>query len=82
MGRVTSVAKVCDLLNDRFEQPIRETGLSKLDARPSEHIPEIGTGHCLVELARTVVPEDRVMGIDISEEMTRLARELLRKEHP
>jgi ubiquinone/menaquinone biosynthesis C-methylase UbiE len=76
------IAKVYDLLAEHSEQPMREAGLEKLAAAPGERILEIGfgTGHCLIELARAVGPTGMVYGIDISDEMLALTRELLGKE--
>jgi ubiquinone/menaquinone biosynthesis C-methylase UbiE len=77
------IAKVYDLLAEHSEQPMRNAGLEKLAAAPGERILEIGfgTGHCLVELSRAVGPTGMVYGIDISEKMLALTRELLEKEH-
>lgn len=76
------IAKVYDLLSERAEQPMRQQALDWLDAQPGETVLEIGfgTGHSLVTLARAVGPEGRVLGIDISDKMTELARELVEKE--
>jgi demethylmenaquinone methyltransferase/2-methoxy-6-polyprenyl-1,4-benzoquinol methylase len=76
------IAKVYDLLAEHSEQPMREAGLRKLAAAAGERILEIGfgTGHCLVELARSVGPTGMVYGIDISEEMLALTRKLLENE--
>jgi demethylmenaquinone methyltransferase/2-methoxy-6-polyprenyl-1,4-benzoquinol methylase len=76
------IAKVYDLLAERSEQPMREKGLGKLAPQPGERILEIGfgTGHCLVELAKAVGPEGKVYGIDISEQMVSLTRDLLKKQ--
>jgi ubiquinone/menaquinone biosynthesis C-methylase UbiE len=43
------ISKVYDLLADRSEEPVRQAGLEKLNARPGEKVLEIGfgTGHCL-----------------------------------
>lgn len=75
------IAKAYDLLAEHSEQPMRLKGLARLAARPGERILEIGfgTGHCLVELARAVGPEGRVHGIDISDAMLALSRELLER---
>lgn len=72
------IARVYDLLAERSEQPMREVGLKMLAAATGERILEIGygTGHCVVELAEAVGPSGKVYGIDISEEMQRLAKDL------
>jgi ubiquinone/menaquinone biosynthesis C-methylase UbiE len=76
------IAKVYDLLSEDAEKPMREAGIKKLAAKPGESILEIGfgTGHCLVEIARAVGPNGKVLGIDISDQMLALAQELLAKE--
>lgn len=76
------IAGVYDLLAERSEQPLRDAGLEKLDARPGERLLEIGfgTGHTVATLARAVGPQGKVCGIDISENMAAAARQLLEKE--
>jgi len=75
------IARAYDLLAERSEQPMRAKGLARLAAGAGEAILELGfgTGHCLVELARAVGPGGRVHGIDISDSMLSLSRELLKK---
>ncbi len=76
------IAKVYDLLAEHSEQPMREIGLAKLAAQPNERILEVGfgTGHCLVELARSVAAGGKVYGLDLSEEMLSHTRQLLESE--
>jgi demethylmenaquinone methyltransferase/2-methoxy-6-polyprenyl-1,4-benzoquinol methylase len=76
------IARVYDLLAEHSEQPMREKGLARLAPQPNENVLEIGsgTGHCLVELAHAVGPGGRVHGIDISDAMLSLSRELLQKK--
>jgi ubiquinone/menaquinone biosynthesis C-methylase UbiE len=76
------IAKVYDLLSEEAEKPMREAGIKKLAAKSGESILEIGfgTGHCLVEIARAVGPNGKVLGIDISDQMLALAQGLLAKE--
>ncbi len=76
------IARVYDLLAEHTEQPMREKGLARLAAQPGENVLEIGfgTGHCLVELAQAVGSTGRVHGIDISDSMLSLSRELLEKK--
>lgn len=76
------IARVYDLLAEHTEQPMREKGLARLAAQKDESILELGfgTGHCLVKLARAVGSQGRVHGLDISEAMLSLSRELLEKE--
>ena len=75
------IAKFYDLLAEHSEQPMREKGLEMLAAQPGEHILEIGfgTGHCIVEIARSVAPNGKVYGIDISEAMLERSLELINK---
>jgi ubiquinone/menaquinone biosynthesis C-methylase UbiE len=76
------IAKVYDLLAERSEQPMRDAALEKLAAAPGEQVLEIGfgTGHTLATLARTVGPGGKVFGIDLSDHMVAMTRELLQKE--
>ena len=76
------IARVYDLLAEHTEQPMREKGLARLGTRSGESILEIGfgTGHCLVELAEAVGPQGKVHGLDLSDAMLSLARELLKKK--
>lgn len=75
------IATVYDLLAERSEEPVRRAGLEMLKARTGEKILEIGfgTGHSLIDLARAVGPSGKVFGIDLSEEMLRVSRDLARK---
>lgn len=76
------IGKAYDLLADRSEEPIRQAGLDKLSALPSERVLEIGfgTGHCLVALARGVGCRGKVYGLDLSDEMLKIAQVNLRNE--
>jgi demethylmenaquinone methyltransferase/2-methoxy-6-polyprenyl-1,4-benzoquinol methylase len=76
------IASVYDLLAEKSEQPIRDAALKLLRAQPGEQILEIGfgTGHCLVEIAEAVGPDGKAYGLDISEKMVELTRELLKSE--
>ena len=76
------IAKVYDLLAERAERGMREAGTKLLAASPGEKLLEIGfgTGHELVDLARAVRPNGVVCGIDISENMVALAKDLLDRE--
>lgn len=76
------IANVYDLLAERSEQPMRESGLRVLAVAPGERVLEIGfgTGHCLVELAKAAGPTGKIFGIDLSENMVTLAEKLLQRE--
>jgi ubiquinone/menaquinone biosynthesis C-methylase UbiE len=75
------IAKVYDLLAEHTEAPVRQAGLDLLSVQRGEKVLEIGfgTGHSLAALAQSVGPSGRVFGIDVSEEMSRLATERLRE---
>ena len=77
------ISGVYDLLAEHSEAPVRQTGLDTLALAPGEHVLEIGygTGHCLLQLAKSVGPQGRVFGIDLSEGMQARARERVEKEH-
>lgn len=76
------IAKVYDFLAEKSEQPMRELALAKLAPQPGETILEIGygTGHITLEIARAVGASGKVYGLDVSDEMQRLATELLANE--
>jgi demethylmenaquinone methyltransferase/2-methoxy-6-polyprenyl-1,4-benzoquinol methylase len=76
------ISQVYDLLAERSEEPVRQAGLEKLNAHPGEKVLEIGfgTGHCLVALARAVGPTGKVYGLDLSDEMLKIAQENLQPE--
>lgn len=76
------IAGVYDLLTDKAEQPMRAAGLEKLAVGPGERVLEIGygTGHSLLELAKSVGDGGRVFGIDLSEAMRSVARKRLQDE--
>jgi demethylmenaquinone methyltransferase/2-methoxy-6-polyprenyl-1,4-benzoquinol methylase len=76
------IARVYDMLADRSERPVRKAGLEMLAAEEGETVLEVGfgTGHCLVDLARAVGAEGRVLGVDLSAGMLEQASQLLAKE--
>ena len=76
------ISKVYDLLADQSVGPVRREGLERLNARPGEKVLEIGfgTGHCLVALAQSVGAAGKVYGVDLSDEMLKIANEILQKE--
>lgn len=70
------IAKVYDVLAEHSEAPVRMAGLKMLNIQPGWHVLDIGfgTGHSLIELARSVGPSGKVFGIDLSEKMVEISR--------
>jgi demethylmenaquinone methyltransferase/2-methoxy-6-polyprenyl-1,4-benzoquinol methylase len=70
------ISHAYDLIADGGEHAARERGLLLLDVQPGESILEIGygTGHSLVQLAKSVGESGRVTGIDISPGMRDVAQ--------
>ncbi len=70
------IAKVYDFLAEHSEEPVRKVGLEMLGAQAGQKVLEIGfgTGHCLIELARSVGSSGRVFGIDLSEKMVEISQ--------
>jgi demethylmenaquinone methyltransferase/2-methoxy-6-polyprenyl-1,4-benzoquinol methylase len=75
------ISRVYDLLSDRSEAPMRKAGLDLLKTRPGEKVLEIGfgTGHSLVTLAQAVGAKGKVFGLDLSDQMVKLAKASLAK---
>jgi len=75
------ISHVYDLLSERSEAPMRKAGLDLLKANAGESILEIGfgTGHTLASLAKAVGPKGKVFGLDLSDQMAKLAKENLAK---
>ena len=75
-GFYNKIIRFYDLLSDRSEAPIRKAGLGLLKPCPGESIMEIGfgTGHSLVAIAKAVGPEGKVFGLDLSDQMLKLAK--------
>lgn len=73
------LSKIYDTMIHPFEKTQKQAGLDCLDAKPGEQILEIGfgTGNNLMEIARAVGEKGAVAGIDISDEMLRIARRKL-----
>jgi len=73
-----------DFLAERSEGPIRAIGLEHLAAQTGHAVLEIGygTGGALVELATTVGPSGRVIGVDLSRGMAGQTRARLGKRLP
>lgn len=75
------ISRVYDLLSERSEAPMRKAGLLLLGPKPGETILEIGygTGHTLVLLGKAVGPKGRIFGLDLSDQMAKLAKQNLAK---
>lgn len=75
------ISHVYDLLSERSEAPMRKVGFDLLKPRPGETVLEIGfgTGHTLVSLAKAVGSKGKVLGLDLSDQMARLAKQNLAK---
>lgn len=75
------ISRVYDLLSERSEAPMRKAGMELLKPKPGESILEIGfgTGHTLVSLAKAVGPKGKVFGLDLSDNMAKIAKENLAK---
>ena len=70
------IAKVYDVLAEHSEAPVRMAGFEMLNPQPGQQVLEIGfgTGHSLIELARSVGPSGKVFGIDLSEKMVKISQ--------
>jgi ubiquinone/menaquinone biosynthesis C-methylase UbiE len=70
------ISRFYDALSDRSEAPIRRAGLDLLKPRVGERILEIGfgTGHTLAVLAKAVGSSGKIFGLDLSDQMVRLAK--------
>jgi ubiquinone/menaquinone biosynthesis C-methylase UbiE len=73
------ISRFYDALSDRSEAPVRKAGLDLLKPRAGERILEIGfgTGHTLAALSRAVGSGGMVFGLDLSDQMVRLAKKNL-----
>lgn len=71
------ISRWYDALAGSSERKFTDVGLQKLAAAEGETILEIGfgTGHAILALARAVGNSGQVYGIDISDEMNRIAQE-------
>src|SRR5512145_19999 len=68
-----------DWIAGSSEKKYRDLGLEKLNAQPGERVCEIGigTGHCILALARCVEGDGKVYGLDISDGMLAVTRQRL-----
>lgn len=76
------ISGIYDAISDSSEHTAREKGLAQLAAEQNQCAIEIGfgTGHSLVSLARSVGPNGKVIGFDISSGMGKVAQDRLEKE--
>ncbi|MHB1391202.1 MAG: class I SAM-dependent methyltransferase [Thermoleophilia bacterium] len=77
------ISRWYDLLEGYWEGKARRQGLSQLAVTAGETVLEVGfgTGLSLVHLARAAGDSGRVLGLDISEGMARMARKRLARKH-
>lgn len=77
------IAKVYDAMANRSEEPLRKAGIEMLHPVPGEEILEIGfgTGHSLIELAKSVGRNGKIYGIDLSEKMLEVAQKRAKQEN-
>lgn len=75
------LGKLYDLFAFPFEKKFRNIGLQKLQVSSTETILEIGfgTGHAILEMAKTSENSGRVYGIDISERMCDISLSKVKK---
>jgi len=75
------ISRVYDLLSEKSEAPMRKAGIDLLKPLAGESLLEIGfgTGHTLVSLAKAVGPGGKVFGLDLSDQMVKLAKQNLAK---
>lgn len=73
------ISRAYDLVADASEHEAREKGLELLAAAEGERVLEIGfgTGHALVDLARSVGSGGTVAGVDLSSGMAEVSRRRL-----
>lgn len=76
------IAKVYDIFAEHSEAHVRKVGLEMLNAQPGQKVLEIGfgTGHSLIELAKSVGHSGKVYGIDLSEKMVEISLKCARQE--
>jgi|ERR1041385_4765718 demethylmenaquinone methyltransferase/2-methoxy-6-polyprenyl-1,4-benzoquinol methylase len=73
------IARVYDLLAEISEEPIRRLGLERLAIEKGERVLEVGfgTGSSLIQLAEQVGSDGKVFGVDIAEQMLKVAQQKL-----
>ncbi|TWT39729.1 class I SAM-dependent methyltransferase [Blastopirellula retiformator] len=70
-----------DFIADSSEHKAREMGQNNLGLQPGARVLEIGfgTGNSLIDLAKSVAPNGKVIGVDISPGMKKVAAEKIAK---
>jgi ubiquinone/menaquinone biosynthesis C-methylase UbiE len=81
MAAYDRISRWYDWFASSSEQPLAEIGIQKLKVRTGEIVLEIGfgTGHALLALAKSVGDPGRVIGIDISRGMFKVASERINR---
>jgi len=75
------ISRFYDYFAEVSEKKHRDRALKLLDIKKGEVVLEIGfgTGHCLVEMAKSVGEDGNVYGIDISSGMLEISKQRLKK---
>lgn len=76
------ISGIYDYLTVPFEKEYKDELIKKLQIAKGEKILEIGfgTGNCLIKTAKQVGKNGRVVGVDISNGMLKIAREKIEKQ--
>lgn len=75
------ISRFYDYFAGGFESHYRNIGLEKLNIKAGETVLEIGfgTGHCLMQIAKSVGKEGRAYGVEISSGMLEVTKKRLEK---
>ncbi|ELZ06979.1 class I SAM-dependent methyltransferase [Natrialba aegyptia] len=79
-----ALSRYYDVLIDPFQGRLRRRGIDSLRASPDDRVLDVGcgTGRGIVTLEHAVESEGHVVGIDVAEQMCRLAQDRLETEDP